>query len=190
MAQVCVISPDKNKDMKKIKQNLIKLTACAFIITALPSCSGDSGYADYDTGSSPTQNLNGEWFVDIIDEASGEVLVQHILHRTYDTGKNDDKMFINDYQEGYYLGGTVNTNPANLTFSVTDEPNFNDALDDDGVPTTTFSITDGKILKNAAHSKAGNVVDSIYFKGTFSYDPETIVIFSGHKRTGFDDDEY
>jgi hypothetical protein len=175
--------------MKKIKQNLLKLAVCAFMVTAFSSCN-DEGYADYDAGSSPTQNLNGEWYVDIIDEASGDVLVQHVIHNTYDTGDNDGRMFINDYQEGYWLGGKVNTNTSDLTFSVTDEPNFNDALDDEGVPETTFTITDGKVMKKAAHSKAGNITDSIYFKGTFSYDPETVIIFSGHKRTGFEEDDY
>lgn len=175
--------------MKKIKQNLLKLVACAFIVTAFSSCN-DEGYEDYDTGSSPTQNLNGEWYVDIIDEASGNVLVQHIMHQTYDTGKNDGRMFINDHQEGYWLGGQVNTNPGDLTFSVSDEPNFNDALDDEGNPITTFTITDGKVMKKAAHSRAGNITDSIYFKGSFSYDPETVIIFSGHKRTGFEEDDY
>lgn len=175
--------------MKKIKQNILKLAACAFLATGLSSCN-DQGYADYDPGSSPTQNLNGEWYIDIIDEASGDVLVQHIIHETYDTGDNDGKMYINDHQEGYWLGGKVNTNTGNLTFSVTDEPNFNDALDENGVPETTFTITEGKVLKNAARSKDGNVTDSIYFKGEFSYDPGTIIIFSGHKRTGFEEDDY
>jgi hypothetical protein len=174
--------------MKKIKQNILKLATCAFIAIGAASCS-DKGYEDYDAGGSSTKNLNGEWYVDIIDEATGDVLVQHILHRTYDNGKNDGRMFINDYQEGYWLGGQVNTNAGDLTFSVTDEPNFNDALDDDGVPLTTFSITEGKVMKNAAHSISGAVTDSIYFKGTFSYDPETVIIFSGHKRTGFEEDE-
>ena len=164
-----------------MKTILKKIYALSFIL-AIVSCD-DKGFDEYDTGSTPTQELNGEWFIDIIDEATGDVLAQHILHRTYDTTLNDGKMYINDYKAGYYLGGKVNTNTENLTFSTTAEENFQD-------PGSTFNITEGKILKKSARSQSGTVVDSIYFKGEFSYDPGVIIIFAGHKRTGFLEDEY
>lgn len=166
--------------MKNIKLNIIKGFFCVFIISSTVSCS-ERGYDDYDAGGTPTQTLNGEWFIDIIDEASGDVLVQHILHKTYDS--NDGRMFVDDNKAGYYIKGKVDVNIPGLSFTTTNEENLAD-------PGSTFNITNGKIIKNAAKSKDGNVVDSIYFKGEFSYDPGTIIIFSGHKRTGFLEDEY
>lgn len=150
------------------------------MITILNSCEND-GYADYETETTPSVEMNGEWFIDISD-ASG-VLAQHTKHLTYDTNEGNSTMFINDNKTGYYLKGKLIVNTKDLTFSAKDEENTND-------PGSTFTITEGKILKNAAHSKNGNVTDSIYFKGEFSYDPGNIIIFSGHKRTGFLEDEY
>ena len=165
--------------MKNIKKLLLLVGVFAFAFT---SCDED-GYEDYDAGASPSVAMNGEWWVDIIDEASGDVLAQHILHKTYDTNTGDGRMYIDDDQNGYWIKGTVAVDLNNLTFSTTDEENLVD-------PGSTFNVTDGMILKNAAHSESGVVVDSIYFKGEFSYDPGTIIIFAGHKRTGFLEDEY
>ncbi len=81
------------------------------------------------------------------------------------------------------MKGKLNVNPANLTFDVSKEPNLLD-------PGTTFTITEGKIIKNAAKSKTGVVVDSIYFKAEFSYEPGVIYIHSGHKRTGLEEDDF
>ncbi len=165
--------------MKNIKKIVLLLGIFAF---AFVSCEED-GYEDYDAGTTPSVEMNGEWWVDIIDEGSGTVLAQHILHKTYDTNTGDGRMFIDDMQNGYWIKGTVAVDLTNLTFSTTDEENLVD-------PGSTFNVTEGKILKNAAESESGVVVDSIYFKGEFSYDPGTIIIFAGHKRTGFLEDEY
>jgi hypothetical protein len=171
--------------MKKIKQNLLKIGICVFIASIAASCN-ERGYDDYDAGGTPSQALNGEWFIDVSDE-SGTVYVEHALHKTFDD--NAGKMYISDRigpeptdYSGWFLVSKVDYNVSNLTFSATGAEN-----DADG---SIVNITEGKILKNAAHSKDGNVVDSIYFKGEFDYDPGTIIIFSGHRRTGFQEDEY
>lgn len=150
------------------------------MITILYSCE-NNGYEDYETATTPSVEMNGEWYIDISD-ASG-VIAQHAHHITYDTNEGNGTMYINDNKEGYWLNGKLTVDTKNLTFSTTDEDNLID-------PGSTFTITEGKILKNAAHSKSGNVTDSIYFKGEFSYDPGNIIIFSGHKRTGFLEDNY
>ncbi|MGG7036957.1 MAG: lipid-binding protein, partial [Flavobacterium sp.] len=51
------------------------------------------------------------------------------------------------------------------------------------------TVSNGKILKNAATSFGGHVVDSIYFEAEFDWDPGIVYKFSGHKRTGFKEDE-
>lgn len=165
--------------MKNIKNIVILLIATIPVL--LISCDED-GYDDYGQDGTPAQEMSGEWFIDIIDGASGDVLATHTYHETYDNNEGNSTMVIDDHQNGWWLKGNVNINLNDLTFSVTDEPNQND----EG---STFNITEGKILKNAAHSPTGAVVDSIYFKGEFSYDPGTIIIFSGYKRTGFLEEE-
>lgn len=164
-------------------KNITKILLLPAIFSALfiVSCDED-GYDDYGMEGTPAQEMSGEWFIDIIDEASGDVLATHTYHETYDNNEGNSTMVIDDHQNGWWLKGNVNVNLNDLTFSVTDEENQND-------PGSTFNITEGKILKMAAHSPTGSVVDSIYFKGEFSYDPGTIIIFSGYKRTGFEEEE-
>ena len=175
--------------MKKIKQNLIKTIACAFIATSLVSCN-ERGFDDYDAGGTPSQALNGEWYIDIMDE-DGTVQFEHSFHKTFDD--NAGKMYISDRIAvstptaptdftGWWLVSKVNYDLSTLTFSAAAAENEADG--------SIVNITEGKILKNAARSKDGNVVDSIYFKGEFDYEPGRVLIFSGHKRTGFLEDEY
>lgn len=175
--------------MKKIKQNIIKLAACAFLVTGLSACN-DQGYEDYDSGGTPSQALSGEWYIDILDD-DGSVLVEHAIHKTFDD--NAGKLYISDRIAlhdppqpsdftGWWLVSKVDYDLSNLTFSATAAENEADG--------SIVNITEGKILKNVAHSKAGNIVDSIYFKGEFDYEPGRILTFSGHRRTGFEEDDY
>jgi hypothetical protein len=171
--------------MKKIKLNYIKILSCAFVFTLLSACT-ERGFDDYDAGGTPSEALNGEWFIDVSDEA-GNVYVQHALHKTYDD--NEGKMYVSDRIgpgdsdfSGWWLVSKVNYDVKTLTFSATDADNEADG--------SVVTITEGKILKNAGHTKTGGITDSIYFKGVFDYDPETVIIFSGHRRTGFHEDEY
>ncbi|HYD92331.1 MAG TPA: lipid-binding protein [Flavobacterium sp.] len=172
--------------MKKI--NIVKTAVCAFSLILLSSCDDERGYDDYGTEDMPSQALNGEWYIDVIDEATGTVYVQHALHRTYDD--NNGRMWISDkigensdgtpILSGWWLIAKADYNVENLTFSTTNEPNEADG--------SVVTITEGKILKDAATSLDGNVTDSIYFKGVFDYDPESTIIFAGHRVTGFEED--
>lgn len=170
--------------MKYIKSNL-KYIVLPFVAVFFMIACDEDGYDDYDPGKTPTQAMSGEWWIDITDEASGELQVQHALHRTYDD--NNGGLWISDRASatsftGWYLESVVQPNVENLTFSGANLPNFADD--------TAVTITEGKIIKNGGHSATGVVVDSIYFKGVFDYDPSTVLIFAGHKRTGFEEDEF
>ena len=165
--------------MKLINNNIYKILFGIFTIASLASCEND-GYDEYKPELTSSVELNGEWYIDISD-ADG-LLAEHAKHITYDSNEGDNTMYINDNKTGYWLKGKVIVDTKNLTFSANDEPNLLDS--------GTFKITEGKILKGAAHSKTGNVTDSIYFKGEFSYDPGHIIIFAGHKRTGYLEDNY
>lgn len=153
---------------------------CAVLFIGLTACEND-GYEEFKQQVSATSAMNGEWYIDVIKASNNSVQVQHALHRTYDS--NDGKMFIDDKKEGWYLKGKLNVNVPSLTFDTSKESNLLD-------PGTTFTITEGKILKNAGKSKTGVATDSIYFKAEFSYEPGVIYIHSGHRRTGFIEDDF
>jgi Lipid-binding putative hydrolase len=157
-----------------------KIAILSILFIGLSSCEND-GYEDYTVKSNASVDLNGEWFIDITKASDGSVVAQHTLHKTFDS--NDGKMYIDDNKNGYWLKGKLEINPTDLTFSALKEPNLLD-------PGTTFTITEGKITKGGGISKDGNVVDKIYFKAEFSYEPGVIYIHEGHKRSKFLEDEY
>jgi len=163
-----------------MKKAINKIVLVCILFIGLISCE-NNGYEDFTQAKSSTVALNGEWYIDVIKASNGSVQVQHALHKTFDS--NDGKMFIDDAKQGWWLKGKLNVNPTNSTFDASKEPNLLD-------PGTTFTITEGKIIKNAAKSKTGVVVDSIYFKAEFSYEPGVIYIHSGHRRTGFIEDDF
>lgn len=163
-----------------MKKAINKIALISILFVGLISCE-NNGYEDFKQVNSPSAALNGEWYITITKASNGSVQVEHALHKTFDA--NDGKMFIDDKKTGWYLKGKLNVNTTNLTFDVSKEANLND-------PGSTFTITEGKIIKNGGKSKTGVVVDSIYFKAEFSYEPGVIYIHSGHKRTGFEEDNY
>lgn len=166
----------------KLKNKVAFIALTFALLTAVTACEED-GYADYDAGGTETQTMNGEWYITIIDEASGEVQVENALHKTYD---NNGRLFITDRLgtgfTGWWLESALDADLSNLTFTATDEMNFADE--------SSVTITEGKIIKNGGHSTSGVVVDSIYFKAVFDYEPTQTLIYAGHKRTGFEEDEH
>jgi len=169
------------------KLNIRNIVVALSVVTTAISCD-NQGYDDYNPGGTPTQQLNGEWFIDISD-AEGNVLAQHTLHKTFDTNEGNGTMYLSDRIgegpddfAGYYLESKVQTDIANFTFSANDVENAADA--------SRVTITNGKILRGQGHSATGVVTDSIYFEGEFDYDPGNKIIFAGHRRTGFAEDEF
>ena len=51
-------------------------------------------------------------------------------------------------------------------------------------------MIDGKILKGAARTKSGAVADSIFLEFEFSDDPGSYYIYTGHRDSGFPEDQY
>lgn len=143
---------------------------------------------DYKAGKTSTGEFAGDWYIGAVDETNA-VQFEHELHYTYNTAANDNTMWIDDHGNGYEIKCKVTIN-SDGTFSALASDNYED-LDANGVPQSTVTITNGKIEKGAASSKAGHAVDKISFKANFSYDaPTTIISYEGHKRTGFLEDEY
>lgn len=137
---------------------------------------------DIDPGGTTTEAYAGEWFISIYDD-SGNELVGHAIHATYNTSANDNTMWIDDDHNGWWLKSKFTIDLNSGQFSAESQENLQDLGSD-------VVITDGVIVKNGGTSKGGRTVDSIYFKAEFSYDPGNVLIFQGHKRTGFLDDQY
>lgn len=170
-----------------MKKAITKIALISILFFGLTSCE-NNGYEDYKQKTTPSIALNGEWYITITDQATGKVLVEHAVHKTYDS--SDGKMYITDRIlgsnppkfTGWWLETKLDINTKDLTFSATDALN---TADDSKV-----KITEGKITINTAKSKDGNTVDGIYFKAVFDYEPTQVLIYSGHRKTGFLEDEY
>jgi len=171
--------------MNTIKNNIIKVLFAILIATSFMSC--DEG-GDPNPGGTTTEQFAGDWYITLSDPT--KVLASNVHHYTYNTAANDNTMWIDDKKAGYEIKCKMTINLENGTFTAESSPNYLD-LDATGKPKSTVTITEGKIEKGAALSKAGHVVDKISFKAHFSYDPAGYVItYVGHKRTGFKEDEY
>lgn len=170
-----------------MKKAINKIALISILFLGLISCE-NNGYEDYKQEATPSVAMNGEWYITITDEASGQIQVDHAIHKTFDS--NDGKMYITDRIlasdppkfTGWWLETKLDVNIKDLTFSITDALNTADE--------SKVKITEGKIIKNAAKSKTGVVVDSIYFKAVFDYEPTQVLIYSGHRRTGLLEDDF
>ena len=164
--------------MRNIKNNLIKVLFGILLFTSFTAC--DEG-GDPSPGKTNTGQFAGDWFISLTD-SDGDVLVEHALHSTYNTSANDNTMWLDDHENGYYIKAKITINNDG-TFSATDSENILDS--------GTVTITDGKIEKGAGLSQGGHTVDKISFRVHYSYDPAGYdILYEGHKRTGFLEDEY
>lgn len=162
----------------KIKNNILYLFL-VLSITLFSSC--DEG-GNPDPGKTTTGQFAGDWFITLTD-SEGDSVADHALHYTYNTSANDNTLWIDDQENGYYIKCKVTVNTADGTFSATDSENLLDG--------SKVTITDGKFEKGAGLSKAGHKVDKISFRAHFDYDDEGYdILYEGHKRTGFLEDEY
>lgn len=162
--------------MKILKNSLI---LSLFLAMTLVSC--DKG-GDPDPGATTVAKYAGDWFITLTD-SDGATLVEHKLHSTYSTAANDNTMWINDWENGYWIQCKVTVNLADGTFTATNADNLLDG--------SHVTITEGKIEKNAATSQGGHTVDKISFRAHFDYDADGYdILYEGHKRTGFPEDEY
>ena len=169
--------------MKKILYSLFLL----FFVLA-------SGCEDFDPGGTATQNLSGDWWVKVemndngtwIDLTDEWIGVERIMITTYNTAANvPTEIFVDDNHNFWEFKGKVKADAANYTFGSSD-PVTNLSYDD-----SEFTVTDGKVLKGAGRSRTGVVTDSITFMIKFNDDSDEFDYrFSGHRRTGFTEDEY
>lgn len=159
-------------------KNLIKLL---IILPALFLFVGCDEGGDPDIDKTNTGQFAGDWFITLKD-SDGATLVEHALHSTYNTSANDNTMWIDDHENGYWIKCKI-TIDENGNFTATDAENLIDG--------SFVTITEGKIEKGAGVSQGGHTVDKISFRAHFDYDsPGYDILYEGHKRTGFLEDEY
>ena len=164
---------------------ILKNTLLLSFILALTLTSCDEG-GEPTIGGTATRKFSGDWFIialepDGVTPAYGG---DYNLYSTYNAASNDENFWIDDHDSWMEIKTKVQaTDLKNLTFS--GKPD-SEELYTEG----TVTVTNGKILKDAATSFGGHVVDSIYFEAEFDWDPGTVYKFAGHKRTGFKEDEH
>lgn len=165
--------------MKKLKLNITRVLVAMLVLTSFVAC---DEVGDTDSGGTSVEAMAGDWFVNVTD-SDGHVIVEHALHSTYNTAANDNTMWIDDHENGYVIKCKVTVDTKTGTFNATSAENVLDG--------SKVTITDGKIEKGAATSKGGHKVDKISFRAHFDYDAAGYdILYEGHKRTGFYEDEY
>ena len=160
--------------MKKI--NILLAVSAFALVLAIESCK-----KDLVVGGTATEALAGEWWVKTVGTDGSQS--KYYALSTFNTAANTtDSMWIDDGNRYYGLKSKINCNVSSLTFSSNNTPELYY-----GVQVT---ITQGKILKNAATAPGSkDKTDSIYFKALFTGDT-THYTYSGYKRTGFAQDDH
>jgi len=154
-------------------KRLIVIVAGLAMVTFL-SCSKKP-----DIDGTATQSMANEWWATIY-YPGGSFGPEKIA--TYNTAANSNEIWIDDGGNLYDFKVKAQADLGSLTFKATNAENEYGSW--------KATITDGKILKDAAKSKTGNITDSIYMKVVFSDDPATTYEIKGHARTRFAEDDY
>lgn len=162
--------------MKYIKNIALSLLA----LTMFVSC--DEG-GDPDIGGTAVESMAGDWYVKYLVDGEDIYGLGYKLLSTYNTAANVSTEIWVDDHDLWPLKVKATSNTSDLTFSGTNMENI-------AGTDLTATITEGKILKEAATTSGGNISDSIYIQIEFSDDPGTIYTLEGYKRTGFADDEH
>lgn len=156
---------------------------------------------EYKAPVSNTVNMAGRWWTElrlddnqdgIFNEEDGDELIYAyedfggIGLVTSNTAANTaDSVIINDPEESWPFKIKAPINYGALTFLPASVPNM---IIEEGI----VNIISGKILKGAAHSKSGAVVDSIFIEFQFidSQDDDAYYMYSGHRDTGQPEDSF
>lgn len=159
---------------------------------------------DYVQEISPVGELAGEWYVvyryddgsGVYDDYSGWGTFP--LDTYCDSNGDTDSLFISDITDGskhpfWIYTVKVGCDVEKLTFSK--DTAISSAIDNLSDPTAPYlydiwtNVKSGKIIKDAITLPSGNVVDSIFFEIEFEDAPGFIIQCSGHRRSGFLEDE-
>lgn len=144
-------------------------------------------FAACDLGTEPVvggvalQEMCGEWWIKVYAEETA--LTGYNLMSTFNTAANNETDIFIDDHELWPFKVRATASLKDLSFGGMDLGNLYDE-------TIAVTILEGKILEDAATTTGGNTADSIYLRMEFADDPGTEYIYSGYKRTGFQEDEH
>ena len=153
---------------------------------------------EYEAPVSATVNMNGVWWVELLFDANsdGAIDADDILILDYhDVGEPGivtsnvasnapDTVMVIDVTGLWPFKGKFPVDYPNLLFSpATGLPNME--VEDESV-----SVIAGKVIKGGATTLSGGTTDSIFMALEFSDDPGSVYMFSGHRYTGFPEDNH
>lgn len=136
-----------------------------------------------EVGGTAAQKVANEWWVTLTQNGTDVFRYGTFKLSTYNTATNGNEIWVDDLKHSRKFKVKAQADFSNLTFSAAQQANEYSA-------TTKVDIQNGKVLPGAAHSKTGNVTDSIYMTVQFSDRPGETYTISGHARTQFAEDEY
>jgi len=141
-----------------------KIFLLLIAVFAFTSCMEDPEIWD-----SSVKDLAGDWFVRTYTE-DGSLVEDYKKMYTYNTAADNGDMWMN--MKGIVKFGSITkVSTEGMTFEGTD----------------VYNVFDGEVLSGKAHSKTGNVTDSIYMHVVKD---GTEFIVAGHRKTGFPEDNY
>ena len=144
-------------------------------------------YDDMDVEYSPIFPLSGEWYVNIYDAATGQMIPDGDGYscNTYNTSANDaDKMWVKLSTAAAPFGvvGKVNCDPQTNTFSIENGVNTLSTVN------SGFTLSEGTVVLNGYDTPTGGKADAIQFKLKTDKSAMTYLI-KGFRKTGWEDDE-
>ncbi len=162
--------------MKLFKLSIVLLTA----VVVMGSCQ-----KDYEPGATATVKASNDWWVNLFLDGAPLYSHPYAIH-TYNTSTpTSDSLWFDDEDGNIWdFKFKCKLDYSTLTFGTENSVNQIDGYD------IGITVTDGKILPLAGHSKSGNPTDSIYMKVVFGDDPETTYEIQGTARTKFKEDQY
>lgn len=135
-------------------------------------------------GGTNLKDLSGDWWVvalqpDGVTPAYGG---DYVHFTTYNTAANDNTLWLDDNDTWMQIKSRVSVNMNDDTFS--GEANALEVYTGG-----TVTVTAGSFTKNTYTVASKTKVDEITFSAEFDWDPGTVYVFKGHRRTGFGEDE-
>lgn len=169
-------------------KRLLYLLAAGFAALTMASCDKE------DIGGTKTQDLAGQWYVQV-DAAASDGTVKdedpygtgRFMILTYNTADdNTTEIFVDDLGHFWTFKVKVNCDLSSKTFSVENGTNL--------YYDSQVTIVDGKIVENGTTTPSGQPADYIEMLVLFSDDTNAPSVydylkFSGWRYTGFTNDD-
>ena len=166
--------------IKNIKILLLALLSLSLVFTSCDDNDKNDGIDFLENDGTKAEQFAGDWYV--VFQLEGITITNPAKIHTFNTAANNKNEFwIQDFA---VWGFQIKAQGSNdLSFASVDGIDVSD-FGENG------TITNGKIMIDAAKSKTGNVTDSIYMEVMFETDPGETYVIAGHKRTRWPEDDY